>query len=274
MKALEANEKRNFSYYFYLWINLYKNTLQRALEYRTNFLGRGFVEVLWVSSQVLFVYSIAGNNTSIAGWETTELLLFFGFMTLVDALFMLFIHDNLREFEGLLREGTFDFHLLRPVNSIFLSTMRFPNSVSIINLIYASGIILYACSKLTSSLSAANMSIGLLYLAIGFGLVFALNVFIMSLGFWMTRTNVLVWLFFEFYRLSFRPDDFYFSWLRRILFTIFPAAFFISVPVKIFLGKDLHPWLWIGPWLLLLVGIWVARTAWHKGIKNYEGALS
>lgn len=276
MKAsgVEIETKRSFFFYVGLWIHLFKNTLHRAVEYRTNFFGRSFTEVLWISSQILFAYSITGHSSTILGWRSEELLVFFGFMTLLDALFMLFIHDNLREFESLIKNGTFDFHLLRPVNTVFLSTMRFPNAVSLVNLSYSIGIIIYASIKLDVTLSLLTLLAGIIYFLLGFLLVFLLNVFIMSLGFWMTRTNMLVWLFFEFYRLSFRPDDFYFHWLRRILLSIFPAAFFISIPVKIFLGKALESWMWFMPWILLVIGFITVRTMWQKGIKNYEGALS
>ncbi len=276
MKALEDKKtySRGVGFYIKLWGSLFKNTVHRSLEYRINFFGRALIEVLFISSNFIFAQSIGERNPLILGWAPGELLLFFGFVFFIDALFMVMMHDNLAEFDSLIRQGTFDFHLLRPVNSLFLTAFRFPNAISVVNFFLSLCVILYSFTLLTALPSALNIFLGLIYLALGFLLVVALNVLIFCLGFYMIRSDMLVWMFFEFYRLSFRPDDFYFSWLRRILLTVFPAAFFVSIPVKILLNKPLSVWLWIAPWAYVLITFILLSFFWKRGIKHYEGALS
>ena len=276
MKALEVKQKysRGLLFYFSLWLSLFKNTVHRSLEYRINFVGRSLVEILFISSNFLFAQSIGSKGGLILGWAPEELILFFGAVFLLDALFMLLLHDNLTEFDSLIRQGTFDFHLLRPVNSLFLTAFRFPNAISVVNFVLSLGVILYAFSQLPEAPPLLSIFLGILYLILGFLLVIALNVLIFCFGFYMIRSDMLVWMFFEFYRLSFRPDDFYFAWLRRILFTFFPAAFFVSIPVKIFLNKPLSGWLWAAPWAYILLAYFLLSFFWKRGIMRYEGALS
>ena len=276
MRALADKNAAMRTALFYprLWLRLFWNSAQRSLEYRINFVGRTVTELVWLSSQVVFALALASGSHLIKGWSAAELFLFFGGVALLDALFMLFLHENLRAFDSIIREGTFDFYLLRPVSTFFLASFRFPSVIAVVNFVFALGMIAYGMAGAGHSIASGNILLGLLYLMAGFFLVILFNVFIMSIGFWMTRSSILVWMFFEFYRLSFRPDDFYFSWLRRILLTVFPAAFFISVPVKILLGKEVSLWMWLGPWVLLAIGVPLVNLLWQRGIKNYEGALS
>ena len=57
MKALAA--RRGLLFYIKLWFSLYKNTMSRALEYRSNFLGRAFTEIAWISSCLLYTSDAA-----------------------------------------------------------------------------------------------------------------------------------------------------------------------------------------------------------------------
>lgn len=260
--------------YIRLWFKLFANSLHRAAEYRLNFLGRIFVEACFISAQVLFALALSKGGVSVGGWTPMELLFFFGMVTFIDAFYMIFIHENLHTFQDLMRQGTFDFYLLRPLSSLYLSLLRFPSPLGLLNLFYSSGILIYALLHLETPVLWPNVLLGLFYSLVGFLLLATFTTTVLACGFFLTQTSALVWTFFEFYRLSFRPDDFYFSWLRRFLMSIFPAAFFISVPSKIFLGKELSVWLYIGPIVILIFSVFFVQKLWARGIRHYDGAMS
>ena len=265
---------KSLFFYIPLWFALFKNSVQRLMEYRANFLGRSFTEICFISSQVIFSLAVSKGGLSVGGWSPMELLFFFGMLSFIDAFFMLLIHDNLHAFQDLMKNGSFDFYLLRPTSTLYLSLFRFPNAIALVNLSYAIGILIYSSMKLALFPSLPHLALGMIYGCIGLALVFCLAASVMCLGFFLTQSSALVWMFFEIYRLSFRPDDFYFSWLRRFLLSIFPAAFFISIPTKIILGKELTPWMYIGPWILLFIAIILLKKIWAKGIAHYDGAMS
>lgn len=265
---------KELKFYIRLWFSLFWNSCQRSFEFRTNFFSQIFTESVWLFSQIVFVFALFNGHQLIGSWNQYELLFFFGGVTLLDAFWTLAIRDNMQEFQNLMRQGTFDFYLLRPTSVLFLTMARFQTPATLINVILSGGILIYAANHLPQTLVSTNMLLGGFYFILGIGLALALSITVISIGFWFVNTDSLMWLFFEFYRLGFRPDDFYFVWLRRILLSIFPAAFFVSIPVKIFLGKEISTWMLIGPWALLAICIFLVSIFWKRGIKHYEGALS
>lgn len=260
------------SNYLQIWLALAKNSLIRNLEYRFNFLGRVFLDVIWVSTQILFFVSVFRFTPQLGGWSESEIWFFTGTLILLDGLFVLTLHDNLMRFSDLTLRGLFDFHLLRPTSALFLACFRYVNPNAVINFISAAVLLVYAASRPDLHLSLFDLFIWVLYSGLGFVLIAALAITICSFAFWATEGSYLMWLFFELYRLGFRPESFYGAWLRRLLLSVFPAAFFVSVPTQLALGKLGGFW-YFWPWFVACVSMSLALFLWRRGIRRFEGAL-
>ena len=105
-------------FYLNLWLSLAKNSLIRSMEYKTNFIGRSVVEVLWIGTQIVFFEAVFSQVGLLKGWNHTEMLFFCGSMFLVDGFYMMTLHDNMTGFGRLMRSGLFDFYLLTIVTNI------------------------------------------------------------------------------------------------------------------------------------------------------------
>lgn len=243
------------------------------MEYKTNFIGRSVVEVLWIGTQIVFFEAVFSQVGLLKGWNHTEMLFFCGSMFLVDGFYMMTLHDNMTGFGRLMRSGLFDFYLLRPVSALFLGVFRNVNAISMVNMAFGIGVSAWAIRTGDLSLSGTDLLVWAFYLLLGAWMVVMLGVFIMSFGFWVVHTQPLVWLFFEFYRLSFRPDDLYAAWLRRILLSVFPAALFVSMPVRLALGKETGTQWMLYPVVAVITMTSLAVFTWNRGIKRYEGAM-
>ncbi len=255
--------------YLRLWLALAKNSVIRQLEYRGDLLGGLVLEVVWLSTLYLFNKAVYSQVTHVGQWNESEMLFFTASVFFVDSLYMIFISKNSQRFSETIRSGIFDFYLLRPFSALFLSTFRYINITGFFNL--AMAIILAWTANV--GLTPMGFVIWLFYGILGCVLLYVLLILISSLAFWTTQTSSLQWLFFELYRLGHRPDDVYASWIRRFIIGIFPAALFISIPVKLSLGKlgglwFLWPFVWVG------IGVLAARSLWRRGLRSYEGALS
>lgn len=169
MKALEDKKtySRGVGFYIKLWGSLFKNTVHRSLEYRINFLVAHSLKFFYFF-KLYFCPKYWWEKSSHFGLGTRRASFIFRFCIFIDALFMLMMHDNLAEFDSLIRQGTFDFHLLRPVNSLFLTAFRFPNAISVVNFVLSLCVIAYSFSLLTPLPSFLNIFLGLIYLALGF----------------------------------------------------------------------------------------------------------
>jgi ABC-2 type transport system permease protein len=255
--------------YLKLWWALAKNSVIRQVEFRSNFVGALSLEVVWMLSLFVFYKAIYGQVSQLGQWREPEMLFFAASLFLVDAFYMILLSKNSQKFPETVRSGIFDFYLLRPVSALFLSMFRYINITGFFNITMA--FLLAARSGVV--LSPAGVLVWIVYCFVGFALLYALLVIVSSLAFWMTQTSSLLWLFFELYRLGHRPDDIYVVWLQRILLFAFPAAFFISIPVKLALGK-LGGWWYVWPILWTAAAGFFALWVWRRGLRVYEGAMS
>jgi ABC-2 type transport system permease protein len=255
--------------YIRLWLALAKNSIIRQLEYRSDFFGGLLLETAWISSLFIFYKSIFSQVDKIGNWREPEMMFFAASLFLVDAFYMVLLSKNSQSFPETIRSGIFDFYLLRPVSALFISTFRYINITGFFNVSMA----IYLAVKSGVAITPLGCVIWVVYCFVGFSLLYSLLVIVASMAFWITQTSSLQWLFFELYRLGHRPDDIYVRWLQRVLLFAFPAAFFISIPVKLALGK-LDGWWFVWPILWTAFAGFIASVVWKRGLRVYEGALS
>lgn len=261
------------SNYLKLWIEFLKNSIIRQLEFKINLIGRFMTEFIWLAGQLLFFKAIFTQVPQFAGWTEMEIYFFIGSLYLIDGSFMVFLSENQNKFGDLVRNGLFDFYLLRPVSAFFMACFRHINLAGVINLSAGIGLCIWTIASGELSLSGPTLIAWAIYLVIGFVLLACLLMGVCCLAFWITQTANLNWLFFELYRLGWRPENLYPMWIRRFLLMVFPAAFLISVPVQLALGKLSGAW-YVYPWIWLVVTVLLLRVVWKKGVARYEGALS
>lgn len=253
-----------------LWGALVRNSFVRQLEFRADFAGRIVVEFVWLASQLLTFVAAYRFTDNLAGWNRAEMGFFLGSLITIDGLYTIFLYPNQNKFGSLLRNGQLDFYLLYPLPTVFLAFFRFVNVHGVINV--ALGVALLVWQLSTATLSV-NWILWGIYMLLGTLTVACVGIFVTTLGFWTTQTTNLVWFFFELYRLGFRPENFYRPWMRRFLLSVFPAAFFFSIPAQISLGKLGGAWL-LYPWLVAGACVALVAILWKRGIQRYEGALS
>jgi ABC-2 type transport system permease protein len=195
--------------YLGIWLAFAKNSLIRQLEFKVNLLGRFMTEFIWLGGQLLFFKAIFLQVPLFAGWTETEIYFFVGSLYLVDGAFMFLLSENQNHFGDLVRNGLFDFYLLRPLSAFFMACFRHLNLSGIVNISAGLSLSVWALQRGELELSAEQLAIWLVYLTVGFGLLVCLLMSVCCLAFWITQTRNLNWLFFELYRLGWRPENLY-----------------------------------------------------------------
>src|SRR5882672_2217749 len=97
-----------------------------AMQYRGDFVVRGFVTALWMSVTLLPLFVVFGARKAVAGWSFPEALVVVGWFTLVRAVLEGGVSPSLTAVVEHVRRGTLDFVLLKPADAQFLvSTAKF-----------------------------------------------------------------------------------------------------------------------------------------------------
>lgn len=110
--------------YLRLFSLFIKNSLQVDLEYRANFIGA------WVFSVLDLVWSLGGTmlfysfRERIGGWTFYEALLVIGLFFIMLGVNDVAIMPNVQGMSDHIRKGTFDFVLVKPLNSQIHGTLR------------------------------------------------------------------------------------------------------------------------------------------------------
>src|SRR5262245_55479202 len=106
-----------------LW-ELGRYGLARELAFRTNFLVKIAVELIWLGILLVFYRTIFSKTTNVANWPEADYLFFLGCYFALEGLIETFVLENCSEFSELVRTGDLDFILLRPIDEQFLVTCR------------------------------------------------------------------------------------------------------------------------------------------------------
>src|SRR5215216_7884036 len=99
-----------------------KVNIQMSLAYRADMLVNILLNLMWLGWELLSLSIIFNNTETIAGWGFGEILALLGVFRLIHTLMIAIVWPNTEKFNQSIRDGSMDYTLLQPVNSMFLVT--------------------------------------------------------------------------------------------------------------------------------------------------------
>tara|TARA_B100000427_G_scaffold90089_1_gene74384 strand:- start:867 stop:1694 length:828 start_codon:yes stop_codon:yes gene_type:complete len=262
--------------YIHLWFSIFKYSIARDMEYKTNFIGSLFVDTIYYITWYYF-FEVIYSKTSILGdFDRDAILVFLIATFFVDTLFMM-LFDGAGYLREHIRTGSLDFILLRPVNSQFLISFRYIRSYTVVSLLVLS-IILYniLLAFHPDSINVLNILLFIFSLFMGVLIWYSFEFIIASLTFYFRDFRTGGWLSHEVMKFSMRPDSIYRGFMRKILFTILPMALVASFPSRLLLyGLNAQNQQYLIIQIIVVtVLLSLTRIFWKTGLKKYESAQS
>lgn len=217
-----------------------KMHLKSCLQYKFNVMLLSFSSTLLSVSEILSVWLLFQNFKSVGYWGFYETALMFGIVTFAFAFVETFAR-GFDEFSTIIKDGTLDRLLVRPVNiykQIFGSKIEFSrlgrvflglivSIIAILNL-NVEWTFLKILVLLGTFVCACFIIFGLILIIAGIT-VFSVE----SLEF----LNILTYGSKE---LSFYPINIYNKWLARIFTFVIPVACFNYLPISFIMGYGSH----------------------------------
>ncbi len=262
--------------YLYLWFSIFRYSLSRDMEYKTNFIGNLFVDSIYYIVWYYFFEIIYSKTDMLGDFNREDILVFLIATFFVDTIFMM-LFDGAAYLREHIRTGSLDFILLRPVNSQFLISFRYIRSYAIISLLILS-IILYniLITFHPDSLNILNISLFFISLLMGVLIWYCFEFIIASLTFYFRDFRTGGWLTHEVLKFSMRPDTIYTGLTRKILFSIIPMALVASVPSRLLLSgfTPQNQKYMLAQIIVVLILFMLTRIFWKVGLKQYESSQS
>src|SRR5512147_102866 len=100
----------------------FKVNVQMSLAYRADTVVNILLNLMWLGWELLSLNIIFNNTDTLGGWGLGELVALLGVFRLVNTMMIALIWPNTEKFNQSIRDGSMDYTILQPVNSMFLVT--------------------------------------------------------------------------------------------------------------------------------------------------------
>ena len=250
-----------------------KINIQMSLAYRADTVINILINIMWLGWELLSLNIIFSNTKTLGGWGPGELIALLGVFRFLNMMMAGLLWPATEKFNASVRDGSLDYTLLQPANSLFLVSFSRITIWRVWDLFLA--IILVAVGINWAGDVATPLSILFFVLLILSGslVIYSLWVVLIALTFWFTKFDNNVTILQALLDSGRYPSTVYPSWLRMIVTFIIPIAVATTVPLQALRGE-------LGIQqvsLFLLVGaasFLFASQLWKFGLRRYSGASS
>jgi len=166
-----------------------------AAQYRADFLIDGLIELLWTATALAPLLVIYDHRASVAGWSFGEALIVVGFFTLLQALLEGIIQPSFVGVMEQIRDGTFDFVLLKPADAQFLSSTSRLSPWRSINLGTAGVLFCVAFRALGRTPAIGDLGLTVIAAGAAMTMLYSLWILLLCLAFRSARLEELTDLF-------------------------------------------------------------------------------
>jgi ABC-2 type transport system permease protein len=257
-------------------LNVYKvfltSSLVRELEFRANFIAKIVQNMVWVGWFLMVLLVVYRNTDSVAGWGRGEGFILGSTTFILSAIFGLFFRSML-EIPDMIRRGTLDFVLTKPVDSQFWACTRRFNFDQIGSFIAGTLMLWYGIGQFGQPIAIDQWFGFVVLLLCALAIFFAMNTVFMITSVWFVRVDNLWVLSETSLDVSRFPIDIFGASIQRALVYYIPLAFLATMPARqLVRGFD--------PAMLTLGVAWAAfallasRLFWSFALKHYSSASS
>jgi ABC-2 type transport system permease protein len=250
-----------------------KVNVQMAMAYRADTIVNILLNLMWLGWELLSLGIIFSNTETIGGWGFGELIALLGVFRLVHTLMIALIWPNTEKFNQSIRDGSMDYTLLQPINSMFLVTFSRITVWRAWDLVLAIVLIVVGINMSGSIVSPLSILTFILLTISGAIVIYSLWIVLIALTFWFTKFDNNVTILQALLDAGRYPVTVYPAWLRILVTFVIPIAVATTIPLQGLRGElSLSRAL-----LFVLVGtvsFVIASQVWKRGLKQYSGASS
>jgi ABC-2 type transport system permease protein len=251
----------------------FKMNVQMSLAYRADTVVNILLNLMWLGWELLSLNIIFSNTTTLGGWGLGELIALLGVFRLVNTMMIALIWPNTEKFNQSIRDGSMDYTILQPVNSMFLVTFSRITVWRIWDLLLAIALIIIGVNMTGDTTSALHILTFILLAISGTIVIYSLWIVLIALTFWFTKFDNNVTILQALLDSGRYPATVYPAWLRVIVTFIIPIAVATTIPLQALRGElTINQ---VGLFFVIgLASLWIASRVWKAGLKQYSGASS
>ena len=251
----------------------FKVNVQMSLAYRADTIVNILLNLMWLGWELLSLNIIFNNTDTLGGWGMGELIALLGVFRLVNTMMIALIWPNTEKFNQSIRDGSMDYTILQPVNSMFLVTFSRITVWRIWDLILAAVLIVVGVNMSAETTSAPQILTFILLAISGMIVIYSLWIVLIALTFWFVKFDNNVTILQALMDSGRYPATVYPAWLRIIVTFIVPIAVATTIPLQALRGEltVVQIFIFFG---VSVASFLIASQVWKFGLKQYSGASS
>ena len=266
--------KSSALFYAKIYAALWKNSVTREMNFKTNFLLWIFVELLWFGLQLSFIGVLYLHTDHIGTWTKWQVVMLIGASHFIQQIFQAFFLINCTNLSELIRTGKLDFLLLLPVNTRFVVSLRQVDLGAFVNAASAVGVIAFAAHQM-HFVPAFIHVVGFLVLCVaGILIHYSLMFLLASISFWTVRAQGIVWGYYNLFQIARMPDEAFRGVFKAVFTFAIPMLLVSNVPVRVLVNKLSSP---LQLCFLLAMSLFcfaVSELGWRASVRRYTSASS
>jgi len=271
--AAISNQGSPWRRYLSLYAALWRNSVTREMQFKSNFLLWIVVEALWFGLQIAFMSIIYGHTEAVAGWTRWEVILLVGCSHFIQQVFTALFLTNLTDISEHIRTGRLDFMLLLPVNTRFLVSFRKVDLGAFVNAASALAVMAWALRHLGRWPGLGEIAGFVLLSVAGLLVHYSLMFLLTSVAFWTVRVQGVVWGYYNLFNIARIPEGAIPKGAYRAVFTwVFPMILVSNVPSQTLLGTLRSPFPALALVFLSGACFGVSEWVWRRALRRYASA--
>lgn len=259
--------------YLRLYLYFLQFSFSGAMTFRIDFYFRIIMDAVYYILHIMLFHFIYLHTSQFGGWSESEIYIFVGIFFCVDAINMSIFGNNLWWLPIFINRGDLDFHLIRPVNSLFFLSLRDFAANSFMNLIMALVFLVWAIYNSSISYSLTQYLFLPVSILVGSFLYYLIHMLFIIPVFWTQSSKGFAELWWPITKIMEKPDRIFKGFIRSIFIFVIPLHLMASYPARFFIeGIRLED---ISVFLSVIIIFFVLLIYfWNKGIKSYSSASS
>ena len=272
--------------YLRVFLTFARNSLVREMNFRANFLLETVSSLGWVLMNVGFYVLVFEYTPMIgraSGWGKYEFFVFLSTTLLVNSLVQALFMTNADELSELIRTGSLDFALLKPIDTQFLISLQRIDWSGAANFLFGLSLLGFSLGHLHYRPGLAQIVLYPAYVLCGVAILYALMISLAATSVWLGRNQTLFDFWFYITNFARYPMEIYTGRfgtpLRHVFTFLIPVLIVVNVPARL-LVRPLAPHDW-QDWLLpaftlfaTAASLAASRWIFTRALLSYRSASS
>ncbi len=261
--------------YFKLYCSFLKNCFRRETMYRFNFFINMFTVVFGYIANILFYYFVYDTGIeNISGWNRYQIYALLATVWIVDSIFGGVFFFNLIMIPSKVKNYELDTLLIKPVNPIFMISMRQFNFGLFSGVFFGTAFLIYAVIKGGFPITIKAVLGYLLLVCCAVLLLFSILFIMVTFSLRFVRIQGLIQMFWTLMEVGKNPHSVYPLALKTTFTFLVPAIVIYNFPMQVLTDGKFLGFLNKGTTVLtavLLTVVWVCISVryFRKSLKYY-----